>query len=532
MAGFRRLGVAAIVAGMAYAGMSHAAVYDLNADLSSADWLAHLNDDLLGYWDDATADPATQSGSMPYRLCNDGSLVTYGVACEGVTLAQSKAPVQTVVGQSRQVYSYALAFHMTGNTEYLDLAKAGYEYLISPSTFYDDTTGLYRTSYNVATGAQSGLANVQQQAYALLGQGFLAYVTGDASIQAQTAAGSAAIMDRFGLQDASGSFTGSFAQTVDGTDAGPNIVMQLDQLNAYKVLLAQTSDGAAQANVLQEALATARYLREEYFDTATGLMREQSYSSGISISGYNYGLSAKAFWFIDQLAQQAGDAELSAWAQDAARKLFVTAYDADLGAWRTSQDLTGVASDTLWWWEYAELDQYASQLAVSDPVLAQMVESAQSFWLDNFVDHRTNAVGEEYGGVFPSLVVSQDSLTGEYGVAADTNAPKHYQWIAGFHAFEHALVSYMSEAMASGEAITLYFADAASDFTLAYGMQAQSQTVEQILSGTTTVYAVTYTGLSYALASAIPAVPLPAGGLLLLSGLAALCLHKRRRRLG
>ncbi len=465
---------------------------------SGATWTEHLDADLLSYWSDVLQAYETagspESYALPTTLPDSGAVTTN--ADGSIAKANS-----TVVAQARQIYSYAVAFQMTGNTDYLQLAKAAMRYQYE--SLYDEATGLYKQS--AATGA---VLDAQKQAYGLLGASYLAHVAG----------GDTELASGVTLADHIDSVAGTVLTTFStgagqfGQSGTPSagddlrLVDQLDQLNAYMVLLASTAaTPELRAQYLAQARATADYILDAFSyaedSPNAGLLKQSSGASEDSAT--DYGHTIKALWFIDQIAILQGDAALSDQVEAQAKTVLLQA-ESD-GLWRTSVDGTNTASDIATWWSYAEMDQYAAALALAgDEELAALVVSAQTYWLDTFVDH-------EDGGIYWSVDLSDDSIV---------RATKQNEWIAGFHAFEHALISYITSAAAEGDgAVTLYFAATADPSVLGYGFSYDSL-VSVIEDG---IQQVTYFGVTYGLT----AVPLPSSGLLLIGVIATLSLRRR-----
>lgn len=113
-----------MVCGLAL-GMAAAQSAAQQAAPTAADWKTHLTDELLSFWS-APGAAGTPPGAFPGRLCNDGTVPVSGTSCSGVPRWMD-AESRTLVAHSRQVFSYAIAFHMTGDTAWLDLAEAGLE---------------------------------------------------------------------------------------------------------------------------------------------------------------------------------------------------------------------------------------------------------------------------------------------------------------------------------------------------------------------------------------------------------------------
>lgn len=418
-------------------------------------WLTHLNDDLLPFWTspEAVGDP---EGRFPGWRCADGSLPVAGTACGGISVNRSGQTFRSVVAQSRQTYSYGIAFHLTGNTTYLDLAQAGSDRLFDE--FLNTDTNLFNErifdSDGRVTPANSQPYNGVRQAYGLIGPTLLYYLTGDAELGTRIVGVSKEIQKQFAVGE-----TGGYRRSSTSAEVSPRLVDHLDQLNAYQVMLAQQGPVAERADLVQSAARTARYIIDNFSDPVTGILKQNSEDPAGTLNGASLGLSAKAVWFIDQIGKLTDDPGLSRFAQTSAKRLLGVAQNEEADTWYTNYDENGEPTGTAIWWEHAELSQYLGSLAIEDARYREAVDAANAFWFESFVD-------EGFGGIFPEV----DFLTGD-GLLS---GPKHWEFQAGFHSFEHAFVSFLAEAGRSGSTVDLYFArdGGLADLVLPYGFEA------------------------------------------------------------
>lgn len=426
-------------------------------------WRDHLVQELLPYWDQPAA-YGTPVGNFPTHRCRDGSLPG-PEGCEGVVLRHIQPPNQSVVALSRQIYSYGVAFHMTGELRYLDLARSGLDHLFSEAL--DPETGLFFLTKNLETGAWSPPLEARAahaQAYGLLGPSMVYYLTRDPELLARIAAIRAAI-DRHYRDPATGAF-----KWTPGDDAiSSGIAGHLDQLNAHQYLLAISAPGALGERWRAEALQTARHIRAQFYDAQSGLFRTASTAATGTLRDIRFGLSGKASWYLHLIGRAAGDGELAGELAHQAETLFQHAFVEATGSWATGYGRDGTRNELATWWVYAELNQLAATLAPTSPAAEARLERAFAFWREHFVDHAA-------GGVWWSV---------EPHTGAPRDSRKHETWKAGYHAFEHALVGYLSAARRAGTPAELYFAQSPAAFTLgtAYSLEPEIVSVENILVG-------------------------------------------------
>lgn len=99
-------------------------------------WIDHLQKDLIPFW----ISPAAQGqpvGNFPTYRDNKGNLVNptnlpseYKAALADSGLKDLiKTEREYVRAQARQTFAYGISYHMTGDEKYLQLAKAGVDYL-------------------------------------------------------------------------------------------------------------------------------------------------------------------------------------------------------------------------------------------------------------------------------------------------------------------------------------------------------------------------------------------------------------------
>lgn len=340
------------------------------------------------------------------------------------------------------------------------------------------------------------------------------YLTGDPALYQNIRTVAQGIDADFGRGD-------GYTKRLSDLGPGDQLVDTLDQLNSYQTLLATAAPQADRAALEARALRTAQDLKARFFDPVTGLFKTDAGMPDGAIAGQSFGHSIKALWFMDQTAQMAGDMALARFASDAAANVLARAFDPVSGGWHAGTDGTGALSPEGVWWDHAELSQYTAALAISRPDLREMLGQAQRFWLDHYVD------GVD-GGIWQRVTLADG--------APNTQTSKHWEWKAGFHSYEHALMSYLTASAMEGAAAEVFFAraDGTLPDRLAYGFTGDVSLVPGVpaLFGASApatgpeVQRVRITALGYPDAALTP-VPLPPGALLLGAALVGLSLRRR-----
>ncbi|HET8550043.1 MAG TPA: hypothetical protein VFL57_18665, partial [Bryobacteraceae bacterium] len=131
------------------------------------------------------------------------------------------------------------------------------------------------------------------------------------------------------------------------------------------------------------------------------------------------------------------------WAEANGRRVLERAYINETGSWAQGVRRGGAIDGDKSWWIYAELDQFAASVALTDSATAQYLPQTYEYWFNYFIDR-------EYGEVWN-------------GVAAATNQPiqqlpKAWAWKSAYHSLEHALVAYITTRQLRGEPVTLFYA--------------------------------------------------------------------------
>ena len=443
-----RLGALALCTVLAAASCGRGTFEPAPAALPAGEaWVAHLSRDLAPFWlrPEALGSPV---GAFPTFRCDDGALVDPDLPCGEMLVAgdwvSSQLDKEFTRMRSRQTFFYGVAFHLTGEERYLALARAGVEHL--------RTHALERSSRSAVSWWRNGEAHPpadartsQDLAYANLGLAFYAYLTRDPGVLADALLLYDGIFERY--DDRARGLLRWAAGGVGGETARVELVAQLDQVNAYALLLASVAPEPHRTKLRTDLARIARILIDRFWSEELGLFRGSLHDpleSGLGSRHTDFGHTIKALWMIERTGALLGDATLSSWARERMPKVLARAYLPRYGCWATGVRRDGSLDAGVTWWIAAELDQAAATLALSDRRYTGYLEKTYACWLDRLVDR-----GE--GEVWSWVDLDDPARRGA----------KQHLWKNGYHSAEHALVSYLTSQELHGKPATLHFAFAA-----------------------------------------------------------------------
>lgn len=436
-------------------------------------WRAHLVDELLPFWltPDALGQPV---GNFPTFRCNDGSAYRSEAPCP--ELAKPPGWISPELSRdytrmkSRQTFLYGVAFHVTGDERFLTYAKAGVDWLRANA--YDRQTGSAVSYWTLAPSVSGRVAldsgsprvpgppleqrTSQDLAYAQLGLAFYYYLTRDPDVLTDLVRLERFVMQRY-WQPSPASPGGQLRWTLaDGATYGESnreeLVSQLDQINAYMLLLAPLlEDKDLAAAWRKDLLLLARVIQERYFAPEHGMFwgrLDDPKEKRLGGRHTDFGHSMKAFWMLYLTGQATGEPSLTDFARPHVAPLLARAAQPS-GCWASSVSPTGQLDRGSQWWVFAELDQAAATLAVREPDATPFVAHlapAYACWLTRFVDRR-------HGDVWPFVPPDWTEQT------FATGAPlKAFHWKSGYHQAEHALIALITTASLTAQRLPLYYA--------------------------------------------------------------------------
>ncbi|MFA6957100.1 MAG: hypothetical protein WC538_14620 [Thermoanaerobaculia bacterium] len=432
------------------------------AEVTPSDWLNHAEHDLAGFWmrDELAGSPV---GSFPTFICADGTPLALAAPCPAFKDApdwiNKELGRQYIRMVSRQVYTYGVIYHLTGNETALARARAGTRFIMEKA--WDRESGSVATWLIDGNAApKPGARTTQSLAYALLGPSFYYYLTRDPETLAYITSVRRHIFESY-WSDEWKMLRWTNEDEGEDTSDRRELVSQLDQINAYMLLMLPLLDDAERAAWDADARRLVASMLRDFHDPN----RKRFYGYIHDAKGKtwgerhnDFGHTTKAYWMLllagERLGEQSWVSTARAGIDDCLKSAFVRrnvrnapewqapvmrrAADrkGNYHVWANKPDGIGIA-----WWEWCELDQAAATMSLSDAKYGKYLDATYPAYFATLVDP---VYGATYS--FPGAV----------------DSAKGHQWQNGYHAAEHALVGYITTSMRRGEPFRLWFAFADS----------------------------------------------------------------------
>ena len=409
-------------------------------------WLKHFREDLLPFWNvpDAWGSPR---GDFPTFRGNDGKVVDWTKPPEELATApgwiKDNFGREYVRMKSRQTYFYGVAYHLTGDPKMLELARDGAAFIRQHAL--DPATGSAASYFEKGEAKPEVLARTSQDlAYAQLGMAMYYYLTRDEAVLQDIRKLKRHIFTQY-MNPEWKSLRWVVKEGPEGDHQRQELVAQLDQINAYLLLLAPLLPEPDRKEWTADLTRLAKVLVRDYLDTKQNLFWGTVHDPAQKKLGSrhtDFGHTAKAYWMLERIGRLTKDQALVDLATTGAKAVLGQAYLKDSRTWGSRLRSDGSVDTGKEWWIYAELDQLAGTLALTDSAQAAPLPGTADFWFRRMVDPVNHEVWAGAGG--PDFEPWQ--------------GPKIHQWKSGYHSAEHALVGYLVAQALHGQPATLYFA--------------------------------------------------------------------------
>jgi mannose/cellobiose epimerase-like protein (N-acyl-D-glucosamine 2-epimerase family) len=417
------------------------------APVPSSRWYRHLVEELMPFWNSPAA-LGNPIGAFPTLRCDDGSTVDFTRPCPeiGRNAWLFNERQGYLVALSRQIYTYGVIFHLSGNPMFLGYMKAGVDEF--RRNWVDRQGGGMFTRKDLRTGAMGPrreIRNAQELAYGLLGIGFYYYLTRDAEVLPDILWLKSYIFSNYWNDD-----LGAMQWTI--ADDGANwafsrrLTATLDQMNAYMVLLSPILPEPYAREWKADLVRLSRTMIRHFYVPAENLFyltSDRPADLDPARTGTDFGHSIKALWMIRFTGLMSGDGDLVEFAERNGPRILERAFQAANGSWASGVAAGGAVDLNKSWWIYAELDQFSATISLTDPLHGRYLPATAAYWFSRFTD--------PYAGEVWTTVDGRTGLP-----LADQ--PKQWPWKNGYHSTEHAMVGYITSRQRESQPFELYYA--------------------------------------------------------------------------
>lgn len=417
------------------------------------EWVEHVRTDLLPYWTTPTA-LGTPIGNFPTFRADDGSVIDpKNPPPEVRNIAKSETWLLNRMGRqytravSRQVYALCVAYHMTGDEQYLRYARAGIEYM--RDNLIDEKGIPYSWIENGVPGPKNPKQRISQDlAYSMMGPAMYYYITRDKAVMDVLVRTEKFVFGNYRDGDALRWINEKLVDLEEtNLPTQKELVAQLDQINGYMLLMTTILQGEDKERWRKEMVMLAETMKQDYYNAELnqfwGRIDCPEYKK-LGMPHVDFGHTIKTLWMMYEIGERFGAADLRDFALSHMPRVFSEAYSPEYGTWIEKKLDGGKLGTDRIWWLHDELDQVAATLSLTDRSYIQYLIPAYRYWFFEFVDQQHKEVWH--------------GLTGEPGKPAKPMFLKAHLWKSGFHSFEHALVGYITCQAVRGEPVRLYYA--------------------------------------------------------------------------
>jgi mannose/cellobiose epimerase-like protein (N-acyl-D-glucosamine 2-epimerase family) len=417
------------------------------------EWVTHIEQDLLPYWTTPAA-LGHPVGNFPTFRANDGSVIDPKRPVPEVTrIAAGETWLLNRLGRqytrtmSRQIFAFCVAYHMTGNEQYLRYARQGIDYLFTKMVDGDGV--FYSWVENGVPGPENARQRISQDmVYAVMGPAMYYYLTRDPSVLAVIRRTKDYIFANYRDGHALRWINEAFVDLEEThLPTHKALVAQLDHISGYMLLLTTVLEGTERRAWIDDMVMLANTIKDEYYDPELNQFWGRIDGVEHKKLGQPYvdfGHTIKPLWMMLEIGLRFDKPALRDFALANMPRVFREAYSTDYDTWIEKKLENGALGTDRIWWLHDELDQSAGVLSMDDPSYLRYLIPAYRYWFFEFVDPKGKEVWH--------------GLTGDPGKPGQPMLLKAHLWKNAFHTFEHALVGYITCQAVRGEPVRLYYA--------------------------------------------------------------------------
>jgi hypothetical protein len=395
-------------------------------------------------------------GNFPTYRCNDGSLshcneLNLNTMDSWIINQTDSLRREFIRTRSRQTFFYGVAYHLTGDDNYLYYAQCGVNFIRQQIR----KSGLIY-SYSVITGNTKTVGpdslhiTAQDLAGALTGLSFYYYLTHDPEVLNDILKVKAYVFKNYREND--GYLKAALCPDSTCSENRTDLASYLEQVNNYLLLITPLVENkSTRDSCIAELLGFCKSMKSPVFYNPQNSMiwARTKYKSLIG-TGYNdeyrkigaaghtdFGQTSRTYWNMYLIGKLLNNTSICNFAYQNGTKIINNAILPD-GAWA----LSPFEKEKRSWWLHAELDETTALFSLVDTALNNKIgQKSNAFWFNHFVDKQNFEV-------YPELNTNNEP----------SKLPKIYHWKNAFHTGEHALFGYIVASSLNSEPVELYFA--------------------------------------------------------------------------
>jgi len=345
---------------------------------------------------------------------------------------------------SRHLFSYSVAYMLSGNEKYLEKADKLFNYLINHG--WDEQFGGWYYSINPQGQPVDSKKDMFMNIYAVTGLSMYYTITHDKSAL-EYIRNTRSLFQEHAWDSNHGGYYRRLDRQWKVTNNNKVFTPQIAPVSGYLLYLYAATQ---QQRYLDQAKKLMALANKQLLDNKLGWIREkfdrswQPLAKHKSDEQINIGHNIEVAWMWLRLYSITGNTSYKKKAEQLYRQLHQSAFKSN-GAWLSKMGLTSPdqhPSTTSWWIQaYGDMLQLSMYGYGNNSDSLDQFTKGSSFWNSAFLD-------KKYGGTMLSAMLDGEVDRGDKAVRTKTS----------YHAMEHALLNYLYLSLWNEEKqITLYF---------------------------------------------------------------------------
>lgn len=330
---------------------------------------------------------------------------------------------------SRHLFSYATAYLLTGDAEYLEIADEIFEYVMERG--WDPDYGLWYHELDRAGAVVDSTKDMFNQAYAITGLAMYYFVTRDPRVRGYIDQ-SLEILEARAWDEEYGGFIRALRRDLSVEEWRKDFSPQIAPVSGYLVYLYPATRDPAFLRSMEEILGVVvKRTRDPETGWVTGRFdRSWQPREPREEIRINVGHNLETAWLLMRLHLLTGNLGYLETATELADEMREQAFDPATGAWAHHLDLSEQSIDgesTPWWIQaYGNMVMLYQYRVTGDPRHLETFRAGAEFWNRAFMD-------PVYGATYLTVFLDGRVEKADKGVRTKTS----------YHAMEYALLSYL-----------------------------------------------------------------------------------------